>query len=475
MRAVAVLGGGIGGLASSYYLCKNPQVTKVILLESSSRFGGWLQSTRRADGTVFEHGPRGIRSLGAVGRNTLNMVEDLGLEPELLSVNSRHVASRNRFLYIHGQLHSLPKGISGLLRTNPPFSRPLLWNVVNELLVKKSDKDDESVHSFFSRRLGAELADVAVDCLCRGVFAGDSKRLSIRSCLPMLYNAEQRRGSVILGMLLGSDPGPVVSSGPLAQRSIKEWWSQWSLRRGMESLAETICEFLQQSGRVELHTDAAVQHISPSASGWTIQLEDGVVSADHIISALPAKALSSVLPSSCEPLIRELQEINFVTVAVVNLEYEGCVLPLMGFGHLIPSWEDPAVMGIIYDSVTFPEHNRPDGLTTRLTVMMGGAWFQDEFGSPETVTEERLLARAAEAVRIHLQVNTAPCWSRVVLQKDCIPQYYLGHHRRVESMCSFIKDNNLSLSLVGASFNGVSINDVIFSGRTAVDELLGTT
>lgn len=50
-------------------------------------------------------------------------------------------------------------------------------------------------------------------------------------------------------------------------------------------------------------------------------------------------------------------------------------------------------------------------------VMMGGAWFQDEFGSPETVTEERLLARAAEAVRIHLQVNTAPCWSRVVLQK----------------------------------------------------------
>lgn len=67
-----------------------------------------------------------------------------------------------------------------------------------------------------------------------------------------------------------TDPGPVVSSGPLAQRSIKEWWSQWSLRRGMESLAETICEFLQQSGRVELHTDAAVQHISPSASGWTV-------------------------------------------------------------------------------------------------------------------------------------------------------------------------------------------------------------
>ncbi|TNN27762.1 Protoporphyrinogen oxidase [Liparis tanakae] len=74
MTTVAVLGGGIGGLAASYYLCKSPQVAKVILLESSSRFGGWLWSTRRADGAVFEHGPRGIRPAGAVGRNTLNMV-----------------------------------------------------------------------------------------------------------------------------------------------------------------------------------------------------------------------------------------------------------------------------------------------------------------------------------------------------------------------------------------------------------------
>uniref|UniRef100_A0A3Q1G2B1 Amine oxidase domain-containing protein n=1 Tax=Acanthochromis polyacanthus TaxID=80966 RepID=A0A3Q1G2B1_9TELE len=65
---IAVLGGGIGGLATSYYLCKNPQVTKVIVLESSSRFGGWLWSTRRSDGAVFEHGPRGIRPAGAVGR-----------------------------------------------------------------------------------------------------------------------------------------------------------------------------------------------------------------------------------------------------------------------------------------------------------------------------------------------------------------------------------------------------------------------
>uniref|UniRef100_A0A3Q3JPY5 Protoporphyrinogen oxidase n=1 Tax=Monopterus albus TaxID=43700 RepID=A0A3Q3JPY5_MONAL len=431
MRTIAVLGGGIGGLAASYYLCKSPQISKVVVFESSNRFGGRLWSTRRSDGAVFEHGPRAIRPAGAVGHNTLNMVDDLGLAMEILPVTHSHVASKNRYLYVNGQLHRMPSGISGLLRTVPPFSRPLLLNIAMEILVKKGTEDDESIHSFVSRRLGKELADIAVDSLCRGVFAGDCKKLSVRSCLPLLYNAEQRRGSLTLGLLLGSGPNPVVTPGPLAQRSIKESWAQWSLSRGLESLAESITEYLQQSEIVQLHREAAVKQISPSASGWMIHLEDGVISADHIISALPAKALASSLPPSCQPLIQELQDISTVTVAVVNLEYDGSILPVKGFGHLIPSSEDRGVLGVVYDSVSFPQHNRPKGETTRLTVMMGGAWFQEEFGAPEAVKDEHLLARATEVVNCHLGVNTAPSWSWVTLQRDCIPQYYQGHYRRV--------------------------------------------
>ncbi|XP_076594182.1 protoporphyrinogen oxidase isoform X1 [Chaetodon auriga] len=474
MRTIAVLGGGIGGLAASYYLCKSPQVTKVIVLESSSRFGGWLWSTRRSDGAVFEHGPRGIRPAGAVGYNTLNMVDDLGLGGEILPVTYGHVASNNRYLYVNKRLHRMPSGISGLLRTAPPFSRPLLLSVAMEILVKKGKEEDESIHSFVSRRLGKELADIAVDSLCRGVYAGDCRKLSVRSCFPLLYNAEQHRGSLTLGMLLGSGPTPVVPPGPLAQRSVKESWSQWSLKRGVESLPESITDYLQQSGRVQLHREAAVRQISPSASGWKIHLEDGVISADHVISALPAKALSSALPSSCQPLIQQLQDIDTVTVAVVNLEYEGSILPVTGFGHLLPSSEDRGLLGVVYDSVPFPQHNRPNGQTTRLTVMMGGAWFQEVFGAPEAVTEECLLTRATEAVQCHLGVTTAPSWSWVALQRDCIPQYYKGHFRRVESMRSFIKKNSLSLSLIGSSYDGVSVNEVIFSGRTAVEELSAT-
>lgn len=52
---------------------------------------------------------------------------------------------------------SLCLSISGLLRTVPPFSRPLLLSVATEILVKKGKEDDETIHSFISRRLGKEV------------------------------------------------------------------------------------------------------------------------------------------------------------------------------------------------------------------------------------------------------------------------------------------------------------------------------
>uniref|UniRef100_A0A8C7ZGZ6 Protoporphyrinogen oxidase n=1 Tax=Oryzias sinensis TaxID=183150 RepID=A0A8C7ZGZ6_9TELE len=440
-----------------YYLCRSPQVTKVILIESSSRFGGWLRSTRRPDSAVFEQGPRGIRPAGAVGQNTLNMVDDLGLGREVLPVLYSHVASKNRFLYVNGRLNRMPSGLRGLLRTTPPFSRPLLYSLASEILVKKSKEEDESVHSFVSRRLGQELADLAVDSLCRGVFAGDCRKLSVRSCFPPLFKLKT-----------------VCTSTGSAK---KESWAQWSLRGGLETLPESIAEYLQRSGKAELQKNAPVKNISHSELGWKIQLEDGVVSADHIISALPAKALACVLPPSCQSLTQMLQDVHAVTVAVVNLEYDGSILPVQGFGHLLPSSEDKGLLGVVYDSVPFPEHNQPNRETTRLTVMMGGAWFQEVFGDPESVTSERLLKQACEAVCRQLGVKAAPIWSHVSLQRvrqsDCIPQYYLGHSQRVESMRSFIRSRNLPLSLVGSSFDGVSVNDVIFSGRAAVEELFG--
>ncbi|KAL4657747.1 protoporphyrinogen oxidase [Arapaima gigas] len=467
---------------------KSPQISKVVLLEGADHFGGWLRSTRREDGAVFEHGPRGVRPVGAMGRNTLNMVSELGLESEVLPVPSDHVASKNRFLFFKGQLHKMPSGLGGLLRTVPPFSRPLLQSILKEIVVKRGTAEDETVHAFVARRLGVELADIVIDCLCRGVFAGDCRQLSVRSCFPSLFNAERTRGSIVLGMVLGTGEeraarilhiytdfrsGPRVTPSDLAKRSAKESWTQWSLKRGMQTLPEALEDALRRTERVEVHRSAPAKGLSRVGSGWEVKLEDGTVKADHIISAVPAHVLGSLLPPAAKSLSQQLQKIAMVSIALVNLEYEGTVLPVTGFGHLVPSSEDRGVLGVVYDSVAFPQHNRPGTTTTRITVMMGGAWFQEEFGKPERLAEQELLGRATEVVRAHLGLTVEPHWSYVTVLKDCIPQYHVGHWKRLENIGRCITEHSLPLTLAGASYDGVSVNDVIFSGRRAAESLVG--
>uniref|UniRef100_A0A8U7NXI0 Amine oxidase domain-containing protein n=1 Tax=Corvus moneduloides TaxID=1196302 RepID=A0A8U7NXI0_CORMO len=154
---VAVVGGGISGLAACYHLVRAPRPPKVVLLEASGRFGGWLQSTRTPEGAVFEHGPRGVRPAGAVGAETLHMVSELGLAGDILPVPGDHPASRNRFLYLGGALHRLPSGLGGLLRAVPPFSRALLWSGVRDLVTPAGTEPDESAHAFARRRFGPEV------------------------------------------------------------------------------------------------------------------------------------------------------------------------------------------------------------------------------------------------------------------------------------------------------------------------------
>ncbi|XP_029436825.1 protoporphyrinogen oxidase isoform X2 [Rhinatrema bivittatum] len=470
-KTVVVAGGGISGLAACYYLAKNASVSKIILLEGSSRLGGWLKSTRTEDGAVFEHGPRGIRPAGSVGKNTLTMLSELGLESEILPVPGDNSASRNRYLYVNKTLHKLPSGISGVLRTVPPFSKPLVWCGLRDLTAQRGTQPDETVHEFAARRLGREIADIAIDSLCRGVFAGDCRQLSVRSCLPALYEAERKRRSIILGLALGGGEGPRIDSD-LTRRAKRERWSQWSLRRGMETLPEAMEEFLRGRG-VEIHRDTPLQRLERTVDNcWKITLPEGSVVADHLISAVPAQALSRLLPASAEPLAAELRQIQAVSVGVVNLQYDGAVLPITGFGHLVPSSEDSAILGVVYDSVAFPDQNRHGAPSTRLTVMMGGAWFEKGIGEPDKVSHNQLLRRASKAVTSHLGLSATPTRAIVKLHKDCLPQYTVGHWKRIENISKYLEYQLLPLNLVGASYEGVSVNDCISSAQKAVGRLL---
>lgn len=63
-----------------------------------------------------------------------------------------------------------------------------------------------------------------MDSLCRGVFAGNSRELSIRSCFPSLFQAEQTHRSVLLGLLLGAGEWGLVQGVMIFRTAgVRDW------------------------------------------------------------------------------------------------------------------------------------------------------------------------------------------------------------------------------------------------------------
>ncbi|VFV20407.1 protoporphyrinogen oxidase [Lynx pardinus] len=311
-----------------------------------------------------------------------------------------------------------------------------------------------------------------MDSLCRGVFAGNSRELSVRSCFPSLFQAERTHRSVLLGLLLGAGQSPQPDSALISQARA-ERWSQWSLRGGLETLPQALNTHLTSRG-VRILRGQPVCGLSLQADRrWKVSLGDSSLDADHVISAVPASVLGKLLPAEAAPLARALSAITAVSVAVVNLQYRGARLPVQGFGHLVPSSEDPGVLGIVYDSVAFPEQDgSPPGL--RVTVMLGGSWLQTLEARGAVFSQELLQQQAQEAAATQLGLKEPPSHCLVHLHKNCIPQYTLGHWQKLEAATQFLASQRLPLTLAGASYEGVAVNDCIESGRQAAARVLGS-
>ena len=168
-----------------------------------------------------------------------------------------------------------------------------------------------------------------------------------------------------LSFILVSDPS-VMS--PLAMRAKEERWSTWSLKGGLQTLSDKLLDVLIQRGvNVKMTSPCTAVNFNPDGK-LRVAWPNEELTVDHVMSGIPAERLATILPEDCLELTSELKNINSTTVAVVNLEYEGNVVPVEGFGYLAPSSEPLKVLGIIFDSCAFPENDRPGGKTTRLTV-----------------------------------------------------------------------------------------------------------
>ncbi|KAJ3326332.1 hypothetical protein HDV06_000208 [Boothiomyces sp. JEL0866] len=476
---VAVLGGGsfyftkgISGLSAAYFLALRK--AKVTLITGKQR-GGWVQTIYR-NKEYIETGPRSLRPVGNAAFVTLEMIHDLGLEKEILGIPGTSPAAQNRFVFYNGTMNNLSSDPIKMLTSNQPILKGFIPALLTEAFKPKSTTLDESIHSFVSRRLGTSIADNMVSAVIHGIYAGDIKKLSIRSTMNFLYTLEKKYGSITKGMLaslVGKKDQPYKANNPEAQAFIEKIkkFKIYTFARGMQVLTDSLEEKLKQLG-VEIIPEKCVG-VQFDKSGVRIHTETRKIDSEKVICTIPSRDLSKIVTDSA--LQGKLSSIPSVTVGVVNLVYKGDVLKAKGFGFLVPQSEakNLDIIGVVYDSCAFPEHSVGSEVTTRMTVMMGGHAFEGKFGNPDNVKMEDLLEISKKSVEQVLGISRDLLIdSYVSIQKNCIPQYYVGHEDKVQDIRSHLaKVSHGRFVVTGASFNGVSVNDCIYNSQSAAIEV----
>src|SRR6266851_1462813 len=203
----AVVGAGMSGLVRAYSLAKSGE--EVLLLESSGRAGGVVASERR-EGFLLELGPNTVRPTAELW----GLVGELGLGEKALLTSPR----LPRYIEWSGSLHALPMSPGGLLRTRLLSGRGKL-RLLAEPFARRGDDPDESLHAFFTRRFGPEVADRFVEPFVAGIFAGASRELSAAAAFPTLFRWDRKHRGLLRGALAerrqrrpGSRPPPGLLS-----------------------------------------------------------------------------------------------------------------------------------------------------------------------------------------------------------------------------------------------------------------------
>ncbi|XP_076749661.1 protoporphyrinogen oxidase isoform X3 [Xylocopa sonorina] len=435
----AILGAGMSGLSAAYYALGTSKLAPLVVFEATNRVGGWVRSIKQPDGTIFEKGPRIIR---ISAQNILPLIEELDLSCKIIPIKMHHAAVKNRYVYADNALHSVPNSLKSIFTKNTLLNRSMISVLWKDFRAPKASKDDESVYSFVERRFGKDMAEkMAAPVFC-GICGGDIHMLSAKSFMPKLVEFEQKH----------------------VQRAKREVWRMWGLKGGFEQLPQALAENIAKRG-VNIKMESNCEQIVFNKNSVELTVNGKVEEYSRIISGLPAKSLANLVQKQHPELSKELLGIPTVTIAVVNLQFSGNVLPVKAFGVLVPPKEEIPILGVTFDSCVLPQNSN----RTVLTVMMGGAWFEKYFG--ECSSEEHLKTVATEYATKILQIHENPTASNVSILRNCIPQYTIGHAQRLNCIHDYISAHKIPLGLCGSSYRGLGVVDVILSAKEAVSNI----
>ncbi len=438
---VAVVGGGISGLAAAYELQRRGLNVRV--LEAGPRAGGVI-STERFDGWVIDGGPDSmlVQKPAAVA-----LCRELGIADRLVSTLTPRTAYILRDDRLHriaeGSFLGFPLDVRSLARSSVFTIGGRLRMACEVLLPRGSGDEDESVGTFVRRRFGQEAVDYLAEPLLAGIHAGDVDRLSAQALFPRLLEAERQSGSVIRAFrAMRVKPSP---QGAFV-----------SLPGGTGELVDALVNALA-TGTVQL--SARVSDIRRHAH-YLLDTPAGQWKARSVVLAVPAYVAATLLRAFDTTIAALAEATPYASTATVALGYrrEQVAHPLLGSGFVVPRVERSPLLAATWVTSKWPQR-APDGHVL-LRGFLGGGRDPRRLDADDA----ELIALVVEELTGLLGISGEPLFSRIFRWTKQSPQYEVGHLQRIATIDAQLPSIP-GMFVTGSGFRAIGIPDCIADGR----------
>jgi oxygen-dependent protoporphyrinogen oxidase len=439
---VLIVGGGISGLATAYYLGRAG--IRSTIIDRANRVGGLIK-TDRIQGCELEAGPDSYISTKTA---VADLAQELGgdLSKKIIGSND---AARRIFIVRDGKLTPMPKAMSLMVPVKwaPVMKSPLLsvgtkLQLIREIFTRPQTREgDFSVRDLVGMHFGSEMLEYITEPLLSGVYGGDSASLSARSVLPRFVGFEEQYGSLIKGVRRSASQ--TQQTGSLFQ----------SFQGGMQTLVDALSKAIQPHTSV-LYGE--VTKVEKQESGWRVRLGSESISSPQVVLACPAWAAAKLLEQTAPPVATELGEIPYSSAVLAMLVFDEEALnhSLNGFGFLVPRKEQKLMAAATWVNTKFPSR-MASGLAGLRAFIVGE--------KAETLAHwprEQILQEVREDFKRLMGIDATPVLNKLYSWPKSMPQYVVGHTARIGRLTSAMKAY-AGLILTGNYFDGVGIPDCI--------------
>ncbi len=459
LKKVVVIGGGVTGLSTAYYLQKKArervEEVHITLVEADERLGGKIRTVQDGEFTM----ETGADSIVTRKTNAADLIEELGLQDQVV-----YNATGISYIYADGKLKQIPKdAVFGIptsiesLATTELVSAEGKVEALKDLYTPNDGfTKDDSVGAFLEAFLGKEFVEKQIAPVLSGVYSGKLSELTIASTLPYLIDYKNEYGSIIQGM--SENKAKFQSGGGKKFLSFRQGVSQ--LIDGLEAkLSDAV-----------IIKGVPAETIEPqNQGGYEVILMDGrKLEADVVVlSTLSASAQKLLHHDSLDEEFNQFKNSSMISV-YMGYDVPDSELPSDGTGFITSNSEDVKCNACTWTSRKW-EHTSSNG---KLLVRLFYKSTNPHYDELVKMTEEELLQVGMKDIQTSLGISSRPLTYDVTKWHDVMPNYHITHHQIVKALEAKMENLMPNVLLAGCSYYGVGIPDCIANGEETAAKIM---